>query len=141
MNGYVDRLSPGTPALGGDLLGQSVRQSIVGGYAAFLGSRAELITEYQHITHDPVTGANSSNDGSFVYGGLRLREFVTYARYDAFDAGSADPYYRFASTHGALLGGRYDFASTATGKVELRQRKAAGGETVRELAAQVAIGF
>lgn len=141
VNGYVDRLSAGTPAIGGDPLGHSVRQAILGGYAAYLGPRAEFITEYQRITHDPVTGANTANDGFFAYGGWRVREFVAYARYDAFSAAAADPYYRFASTHGALVGGRYDFASTATGKVELRQRKTAGGDTVREVAAQIAIGF
>ncbi|HEY0995862.1 MAG TPA: hypothetical protein VGD77_07725 [Gemmatimonadaceae bacterium] len=140
VNGYVDRLAAGTPALGGDPLAQPVSQRIVGGYVAYLGPRAELISEYQRISHDPAAGPATSNDGFFAYGGWRVREWVAYARYDAFTAAAPDPYYRVPSTHGVLVGTRYDFASTATGKLELRQRKGTG-DAVHELAAQIAIGF
>lgn len=142
VNGYLDHAAAGTQGVGLIALPAPMRQSIVGGYAALMGSALEAIGEYQHITDAPSGFATRSNDGFFVYGGYRVGRWVTYARYDQFDAASADPYYfGVPSYKGGLVGGRWDFSAMTTGKLELRRNERTGIKTANELAAQIAIGF
>lgn len=142
VNGYLDHAAAGTQGVGLIALPAPMRQSIVGGYAALMGSALEAIGEYQHITDTPTGFTTRSNDGFFVYGGYREGRWVTYARYDQFDVKSADPYYfGLPSYKGGLVGGRWDFSALTTGKLELRRNDRAGIRTTNELAAQIAIGF
>lgn len=142
VNGYLDHLAAGTQGLGLLALAEPMRQSIVGGYAALMGSALEGIAEYQHIANAPSGLSTTSNDGFFVYGGYRVGRWVTYARYDQFDVAAADPYYfGMPSYKGGLVGGRWDFSAMTTGKLELRRNEPTGSKKVNELAAQIAIGF
>lgn len=142
VNGYFDHLAVGTPGVGALALPARTRQGIVGGYAALMGPTIEGIAEFQHIENRPRGFETASNDGFFVYAGYRTGRWVTYGRYDQFHVAGNDFYYAGVPTEKrGLVGGRWDFSTLTTGKLELRRRSPSGGKNATDLAAQIAIGF
>lgn len=139
---YLDRLSTGTPNLGGTPLAEDVDVRLLGGYAAYLSSTLEFIGEYQRATNRiRQTREASGTDAVAVYGGYRLGKVVPYLRYDELRFPGSDPYYVTDDFRQGLLGLRYDLAATALVRLEVARRKTASLGLVTGLTVQVAVGF
>jgi hypothetical protein len=141
VSGYSDRAGVGTVNLAGDTLALNMTQHMLGSFVTYLGSRNEIIAEYQRVMNRSQGASSHGTDAWFVYAGHRFGPFVPYARYDMLAYQPGDPYFVPNDTKMALIGARYDFGPMTTVKLEGRRKDALDVGVTRDLVAQVAIGF
>jgi hypothetical protein len=115
--------------------GPAVGEGIASAYLALERESPEVIAEYEHVEHDPRTGASSvGSDGYFVQLAYRLpgpaRALKPYARVERLAIGDGDPVFPADEMEyrAALAGLRFDFAPFAALKAEYRLERFAGSE-------------
>ncbi|HEV7837793.1 MAG TPA: hypothetical protein VGO75_06980, partial [Gemmatimonadaceae bacterium] len=111
-----------------------------GAHAVYNGTYVEARAELQVMSARTATAGRRRANLGYAYTGIRIGEFVPYARYDALDIGAGNPWLDVPAKHGILGGLRYDAAATVALKGEYgftRER----GRTRRGLGVQVAVGF
>jgi hypothetical protein len=138
---YLDRIAAGALNLSGAPLAQAVRERIIGGFAVYEGPAWQLMGEWQRSTNETASGSSTATDGFYVYAGYRRGDLTVYALYQELRYPPADPYYVVDDARLAFGGARYDFAPTATLKVEVRGRRTALAGAATEVGAQLAVGF
>ena len=145
VSAHHDHLSAGTPSRRGGTLQDDLRQQIVGGYAAFFGSRLEAVAEVQRMRERALSGAKRRSDdrwseGVVVYAGIRQGDLIPYFRYDELRTPATDTYLPPGRIRVAGVGARYEYSALGVLKLEIRRRQAPGRRDV-EFALQAAVGF
>lgn len=141
LSGYRDRLASGSSTLRGGILSDPMTQTIAGGFVSYFDDRAEAVLEGHGISNESA-GRTTTSPGWFFYGGLRVTEkLVPYVLHDDLRLADNDPYYFSEHTRREILGLRYEQASTAVYKLEVRSIDRVIAARATELAAQVAVAF
>jgi hypothetical protein len=139
---YHDRIGAGTPVLSDTLqLAESLRRAMYGGFVAYLGSRYEVLGEYQRVTDEGATAGRRRSDLYYVYGGVRLGDLTPYAQFNDLRFAAGDAYFDTGNRRLGIVGVRYDFASTTALKAEYHRTRSGSGVWANEMAVQVAVGF
>lgn len=132
VHGYLDRVDPiGTTG--------PVDERILGGHASWLAN-PEVVVEYLHFIHEPEAGGGAStSDAFYVQVGLRLppgRTVQPYARFERVDIAAGDPLFSGLGLgyQGVIGGLRWDFASFAALKGEVRSEEVAGAQRATSFA-------
>ena len=120
---YSDRVSPAASL--------EVDEEIFSVYAAWEDETPEVIVEYVHARHEPVSGTGSSDDTDafFVQVAYRLparmQQFKPYVRIEEVDVGANDPLLMgLGLDYEAVIAGvRFDFTSYAALKFEYHSEK------------------
>jgi len=141
VSAYDDRVSAGVPTLAGDTLTVAMTQRMGGAFVTYLGAQVEVMAEFQRVMNHLENDGNRKTNASYAYAGYRLGSIVPYVRVDRIDFDLTDPYFVAADARMMLAGVRYDFSAAGAVKVEARDRKVGDAKALREIAAQVAIGF
>ncbi|HEX2718115.1 MAG TPA: hypothetical protein VHM67_10575 [Gemmatimonadaceae bacterium] len=141
VSAYDDRVSAGVPTLAGDTLTVAMTQRMGGAFVTYLGAQVEVMAEFQRVMNHLENDGNRKTNASYAYAGYHLGSIVPYVRVDRIDFDLTDPYFVAADARMMLAGVRYDFSAAGAVKVEARDRKLGDAKALREIAAQVAIGF
>ena len=115
---YSDRVSPSASP--------EVDEEIFSAYVAWEDEMPEVIAEYTHSSHEPVSGAGSSGDTDAFYIQVayrlpaHMRQFKPYLRVEEVDVGANDPLLGgLGLDYEAVIAGvRFDFTSSAALKFE-----------------------
>jgi hypothetical protein len=133
---YHDRVTPATTP--------GATEGIASAYVASERERPEFIAEYARIDHSPLAGGpTTSNNTGYAQLAYRLtgdaRAFKPYVRAERISTAANDVVYApLALGYTGLIGGtRYDFASYAALKGELRREKFQGASWSNGLYLQV----
>lgn len=130
---------PGRPERGGEL-----EERILGGFAAYVHRRAELLAEILQVRHeDSARGRAYDTLGLYAQGGWRFGRFEPYYRFDRLDYGAGDPFYgpEAAGLRMHTFGLRIDPWAWAAIKLELSRHERDLGPSFAGAAAQVAFTF
>ena len=139
---YHDRISAGSATLSDTLqLAESLLRRMYGGFVAYLGRRYEILGEYQRVTDEGSAAGLRTSDLYYVYGGVRLGEFTTYAEFNDLRFAAGDAYLDTGNRRLGVIGARYDFAATIALKGEYRRVRRGDDPWTNELALQIAVGF
>lgn len=132
IHGYVDRVDP-TGTTG------PVDERILGGHVSWLAN-PEVLVEYLHFIHEPEAGGGAStSDAFYVQAGVRLppgRTLHPYVRFERIDIAAGDPLFAGLGLgyEGVIGGLRWDFASFAALKGELRSEEVGGAQRATSFA-------
>lgn len=141
LSGYRDQLATGSPNLRGGTVAASMTQTIGGGFLSYFDDKAEAVVEGHRVSNRTL-GRTTTSPGWFAYGGIRLMpRLVPYLMHDELQLADNDPYFLAGHTRREIAGLRYEYASTAVYKLEVRSIDRTSLPRATELAAQVAVAF
>lgn len=128
--------------IGGNPLGEKVKQNMVTASLSHFGKNFEVLTEASWISNNGDSTGVANNFAAYFYAGWRIKEkFIPYFRYDNLTFGDAELIYIRDNTNSYIGGFRYEINYLIVVKFEYQHfdREIAGFSD--RLSAQIAIGF